>query len=147
MGLAMVLYAKDIVEKDFTSVPAGTSVLEAARVMREKNHGFVIVVTADGKPEGIATEWDFVARVIAEDRDPEAVRLEEIMSRNLVSVDANAAIDAVSQLMVSRGTRRVLVVKDGQILGVIQAKTILARMKDYIDRLSAQIARAQTPMF
>ena len=143
----MVLYAKDILETDFLSVPAGTSVLEAARLMREGRHGFVIVATADGKPEGIATEWDFVARVVAEDRDPEALRVEEIMSRNLVSVDAGAGIDQVSQIMVDRGTRRVLVVKDSRILGVIEAKTILTRMKAYVDRLSAQIARTQTPMF
>jgi IMP dehydrogenase len=147
MALPMVLYAKDIVEKEVLSLPSGTSVLEAAQAMREKHHGFVIVITADGKPAGIATEWDFVSRVIAEDRDPEAVRLEEIMSRNLVSVDANVALDAVAQVMVDRGTRRVLVVKDGTIVGVIDAKTILVRMKAYIDRLSAQIARAQTPMF
>ncbi len=143
----MVLYAKDIVEKEVLSLPTGTTVLEAAREMREKHHGFVIVVTGDGKPAGIATEWDFVARVVAEDRDPEALRLEEIMSRNLVSVDGTAPLDAVAQLMVDRGTRRVLVVKDGTILGVIEAKTILIRMKAYVDRLSAQIARAQTPMF
>lgn len=143
----MVLYARDIVEKEFLSVPAGTSVLDAARSMRERRHGFVIVVTADGKPEGIATEWDFVARVVAEDRDPEAIRIEEIMTRNLVTIDGGAGIDAVAQLMVDRGTRRLLVVKDGRILGVIEAKTILARLKDYIGRLSAQIARAQTPMF
>ncbi len=143
----MVLYAKDIVEKDFPSVSAGTSVLEAARLMREGHHGFVIVATADGKPEGIATEWDFLSRVVAEDRDPEAVHVEEIMTRNLLSVDANAAMDQVAQIMVDRGTRRVLVVKDGKILGVIEAKTILARMKAYVDRLSAQIARTQTPMF
>lgn len=143
----MVLYAKDIMEKDFLSVPAGTSVLEAARIMRDGRHGFVIVTTADGKPAGIATEWDFLARVTAEDRDPEALRLEEIMSRNLVSVDAGEGIDRVSQIMVERGTRRVLVMKDGQILGVIEAKTILVRMKAYVDRLSAQIARTQTPMF
>lgn len=143
----MVLYAKDIVEKDFLSVPAGTSVLEAARLMREGRHGFVIVATADGKPEGIATEWDFVVHVVAEDRDPEAVRLEEIMSRNLVSVDVAVGIDKVTQIMTSQGTRRVLVTKDGKIVGVIEAKTILARMNEYVDRLSAQIARTQTPMF
>ncbi len=147
MHLLMVLYAKDIVEKDILAVPAGTSVLEAARAMRDGRHGFVIVATADGKPEGIATEWDFLARVVAEDRDPEAVRLEEIMTRNLVSVDPAVGIDKVAQIMVSQGTRRVLVVKDGKILGVIEAKTILARMKEYVDRLSAQIARTQTPMF
>lgn len=143
----MVLYAKDIMEKDFPSVTTGTSVLEAARMMREGRHGFVIVSTPDGKPEGIATEWDFLARIVAEDRDPEAVHIEEIMTRNLLTADPGASIDQISQLMVDRGTRRVLVVKDGQILGVIQARTILARMKAYVDRLSAQIARTQTPMF
>jgi CBS domain-containing protein len=143
----MVLYAKDIMEKEFPSVPAGTSVLEAARMMREGHHGFVVVATPEGKPEGIATEWDFLARVTAEDRDPEAVHIEEIMSRNLVAVDPGVGFDQVSQIMVDRGTRRVLVVKDGRILGVIEAKTILTRMKEYVDRLSAQIARTQTPMF
>ncbi len=143
----MVLYAKDIVEPEFLSVPPGTSVLEAARLMRSRKHGFVIVVPPEGKPMGIATEWDFVSRLVAEDRDPEAVHIEEIMSRDLVTVDANATIDAVAQLMTNQGTRRVLVVKDARVLGVIEAKTILARMKAYVDRLSAQIARAQTPMF
>lgn len=143
----MVLYAKDIMEKEFPSVSVGTSVLEASRTMREGHHGFVIVATPDGKPEGIATEWDFLARVTAEDRDPEAVHVEEIMTRNLLTVDPGASFDQIAQLMVDRGTRRVLVVKDGTILGVIEAKTILARMKAYVDRLSAQIARTQTPMF
>lgn len=143
----MVLYAKDIMEKEFPSVSAGTSAVEAARMMRDGHHGFVIVATPDGKPEGIATEWDFLARVTAEDRDPEAVHVEEIMTRNLLTVDPGASFDQIAQLMVDRGTRRVLVVKDGTILGVIEAKTILARMKAYVDRLSAQIARTQTPMF
>ncbi len=143
----MVLYAKDLVEKEFLSLRADTPVLEAARLMRDGKNGFVIVATADGKPEGIVTEWDLLARVIAEDRDPEAVSLSEIMSRNLISVDASAGMDQVAALMARQGTRRVLVVKDGKVLGVIRAQTILSRMKDYIDRLSAQIARTQTPMF
>ncbi len=143
----MVLYAKDIVEKEFLSLRADTPVLEAARLMRDGRNGFAIVATPEGKPEGIVTEWDLLARVIAEDRDPEAVSLGEIMSRNLVSVDAGAGIDQVAQIMASKGTRRVLVVKDGKVLGVIRAQTILSRMKDYIDRLSTQIARTQTPMF
>jgi len=88
-----------------------------------------------------------LARVVAEARDPATVRLEEIMSRDLVSVDPSIGIGEVAQIMSKEGTRRVLVVKDGRILGVIQARTILARMKEYIDRISAQIARAQTPMF
>ncbi len=143
----MVLYAKDIVEKDFLSLRPDVTVLDAAKIMRDRRHGFVIVISPEGKPQGIVTEWDVLARVVAEGRDPGAVRLEDLMSRDLVSVDERVGIGVVAQVMSEKGTRRVLVVKDGQVLGVIQARTILARMKEYIDRISAQIARTQTPMF
>jgi len=52
----MVLVAKDIVEKDFLSMQRGTTALEAAKQMQSNRHGFVVVTTADGKPEGIVTE-------------------------------------------------------------------------------------------
>ncbi len=142
----MVLYAKDIVEKDFLSMGPDATVLEAARTMRERRHGFVIVASQAGAPEGIVTEWDLVARVLAEARDPAGVRLRDVMSGKLITVDAHDGINRVAQIMSEHGTRRVLVVKDGQVLGIIEAKTILARMKEYIDRISAQIARTQTPM-
>ena len=96
---------------------------------------------------GIVTEWDLLAKVVAEGRDPSKVSLGEIMSTKLVSVDPNEGIDRVAQLMADEGTRRVLVVKDSQVLGVIRVRTILARMREYIDSVSAQIARAQTSMF
>ena len=143
----MVLYAKDILEKEFISLPRRATVLDAAKVMRDRHHGFAIVVSGEGSPEGIVTEWDVLAHVVAEARNPAEVYLEEIMSRSLVSVDVAVGIGQVAQTMSQRGTRRVLVTKDGKIVGIIQARTILAHMKEYIDRLSAQIARTQPPMF
>lgn len=142
----MVLYAKDIVETEFLTMPPQASVLEAAKGMTSRHHGFVIVTSA-GKPVGIVTEWDVLAKVVAAARDPATVQLGDIMTRNLVSVDANEGVDRVAQLMAADGTRRVLVVKDGKVLGVIRVQTILARMRDYIDSISAQIARAQMPLF
>ena len=52
----MVLVAKDIVEKDFLSLSRNTSALEAARHMKAKGHGFVIIASSGGVPEGIVTE-------------------------------------------------------------------------------------------
>ena len=98
-------------------------------------------------PAGILTEWDILAKVVAASRDPSAVGLEEIMTQPLVSVDPNEGIDRVAQLMAANGTRRVLVVKDGKIVGVIRVRTILARMRDYIDSISAQIARTKAALF
>ena len=143
----MVLYAKDIVEKEFVSLPPQTTILDAAKAMRDHRRGFVIVTSPEGSPCGIVTEWDILARIVAEGQDPAGAHLQEIMSGDLITVEAGAGIEQVAQIMTDRGARRVLVVKDGRVLGVITARTILARMKDYVDRISAQIARAQTPMF
>ena len=143
----MVLVAKDIVETGFLSMEQDATALEAAKQMQSNRHGFVVVVTADGKPVGIVTEWDYLSKLVAEGKDPAQVKLEEIMSRNLVTVKADDGIDYVAQLMAERGIRRVLVLQDGKILGTITARTMLARMKDYIDRISTQIARLQVPRF
>jgi CBS domain-containing protein len=143
----MVLYARDIVETDFLSMPPQASVFEAAKAMAARRHGYAIVTSPAGTPIGIVTEWDILAKVVAAAREPSSVRLEDIMTRTLVSVDASEGIDRVAQLMAKDGTRRVLVVKDGKTLGVIRVQTILARMRDYIDSISAQIARTQAPSF
>jgi CBS domain-containing protein len=143
----MVLYAKDIVETEFLSLPLKTTVLEAAKAMTKRHQGFAIVASAGEGPIGIVTEWDVLAKVVAEGRDPATVHLGDIMSPKLVSVDPNDGIDRVAQTMAENGTRRVLVVKDSKVLGVIRVRTILARMRDYVDSVSAQIARAQTPLF
>ena len=143
----MVLYAKDIVEREFLSFSPSTSVRDAAQTMAREHQGFVIVTSPAKLPMGIVTEWDLLAKVVAEGRDPSNVSLGEIMSTKLVSVDPSEGIDRVAQLMADEGTRRVLVVKDSQVLGVIRVRTLLARMREYIDSVSAQIARAQKPMF
>ena len=143
----MVLVAKDIVEKEFLSLPRGTSATDAAGQMKVASHGFAIIASAGGDPEGIVTEWDFLSKIVAEGRDPSRVKLSDIMTGELVSVDANQGLDQVAQIMTQKGIRRVLVIKDHKVLGVITAKTMLSRLKEYIDQISSQIARLQSPFF
>ena len=144
----MVLYARDIVEKDFITLGPETSVREASRVMAERKHGFVIIPKPDGSPEGIVTEWDILAKVVAEGKEPSRVRLQDIMTGSLVSVKAGDGISQVAQVMAERGIRRVVVVDPrGEVLGVITAKTILSRLKEYVDKVSSQISRLQSPWF
>jgi CBS domain-containing protein len=143
----MVLLAKDIVEKDYVTLSRTTTALDAAKQMVSSRHGCVIVVGADGRPEGIVTEWDYLSKLIVEGRSPSTTKVEEIMSTNLVSVKADDGIDFVSQMMSERGIRRVLVVQEGKVLGMITSRTVLKRLKDYVDRVSSQIARLQTPRF
>jgi len=142
----MVLYAKDILEKDFLSFSEGTTVLEASKSMKSMRHGFAVIGSSE-EPKGIVTEWDVLSKVVAEGRDPAKVKLGEIMSTDLVSVKSEVGIATVAQIMSERGIRRILVKDGDKVLGYITAKTLLANLKDYVDKISIQISRLQAPWF
>src|SRR5437667_12899744 len=95
----MVLYAKDIVEREFLSFPPSTSVRDAAKTMAREHQGFVIVTSPAKVPMGIVTEWALLAKVVAEGRDPSNVSPGEIMCTNLVAVDPRERIDRAAHAM------------------------------------------------
>ena len=140
----MVLYARDIIEKDFLTLSSDSSILEGAKQMKKSRHGFAIIGT-QASPQGIVTEWDIVSKVVAEGRDPAKVTMGEVMSGDLLSIEGNLGLSEVSQMMSERGVRRLLVREGGQVIGFITAKTMLSRMNDYVDKVSSQISRMQTP--
>lgn len=140
----MVLVAKDIVEPTFLSLPPDTNAFDAAKSMKEKRQGFIIVVI-ENKPVGIVTEWDYLSKIVAEGRDPSSVTLRELMSEGLISVPDSEGLEGIATLMTERGVRRVLVLRDGKVIGVITSRTILARLEEYVDQVSVTIARLQSP--
>lgn len=140
----MVLYARDIVEKESLAFSRDTTVLAAAKEMKDKRRGFVLIGTI-AKPEGMVTEWDILEKVVAMHRDPEMVCLKEIMSTDLVTIEANEGIATVAAIMTEKGVRRMLVTQKGEVIGVITAKTVLAKLDDYVNRISSQISKLQAP--
>ncbi len=142
----MVIFAKDILEKDFLSMPGDTNALEAAKAMNSARHGFVIV-SSESWPEGIVTECDYLSKVISEGKDPSRVRLSEIMTKEMVTVKDSDTFEYIAKLMADRGIRRVLVTKEGRVVGAITSRTVLARLQEYVDRISSLIARTQSPSF
>ncbi len=141
----MTFHAKELADRDFIRMPREASILEAAREMKERKKGYVLVVSEDGSPFGIATEWDFLSKVLAGGRDPASTNLSEIISTELVTVRAGDTFEEVAHLMVEKGIRRVVVLDDGKVMGIITAKIILSKLKEYVDKISSQIAKMQSP--
>ena len=142
----LVLYARDVVEKDFLSLTADSTVVEAARAMKAQRRGFVLA-GSPADPQGLVTEWDILSKVVAEGLDPEKATLGQVMTTELLSIDAGAGLAAVSQLMAEHGVRRLLVKDGGHIIGYITSRIMMARMNDYVDKVSTQISRLQAPWF
>ncbi|MDG6916143.1 MAG: CBS domain-containing protein [Nitrososphaerota archaeon] len=142
----MVLYARDIVEKEFLSLTAESTIVEAAKAMKVRRRGFVLV-GSPADPQGLVTEWDVLSKVVAEGLDPQKVTLGQVMTKELLSIDAGAGLALVSQMMTEHGVRRLLVKEGDQVIGFITSRIMMARMNEYVDKVSTQISRLQAPWF
>jgi CBS domain-containing protein len=100
------------------------TVSEAARLMRSGNVGAILVVD-EGRLVGIFTERDALFRVIACGRDPAAVRLGEVMTRNPTTVEPNETFGYALLVMYDNGFRHVPVVEGGRPVGVLSARHAL----------------------
>ena len=100
------------------------SALDAARLMREHDISSVVIVDEAGKLVGIVTERDMARRVVAEDRQGSALRLEEIMSADPVVVAPDASPFDVLETMRQRRVRHVPVVEGGKVVGMVSMRDL-----------------------
>jgi CBS domain-containing protein len=109
---------------DFVSVQSGTSISEAAKVMAEKNVTEILVMKGE-EPIGIITERDFLFRVLASGVLP-STPVDRIMSAPIETIDENSTVEEAISKMVKLGIRRLAVVRNGKIVGIITQKAILS---------------------
>lgn len=93
---------KNVMTKPVITIDKGSSVLEAARIMSEKRIG-CIVVTDEGKTVGIATERDILQDVVAKGLDASKVKMENIMSKPLITI--NEKMPVINAIRVMEKTR------------------------------------------
>jgi CBS domain-containing protein len=82
----------------------------------------------NGKPIGIVTERDILRRVAAKDIDMDKSKIEDIMTKNPVTINHDASILEATRLMSENNFRRLLVVKGGKLVGVVTAKDVIEVM-------------------
>jgi CBS domain-containing protein len=99
-------------------IDADASVLDAVRLMVEKNVGSLLV-TVGGEITGIVTERDYLRRVTLEGRTDAETRVAEIMSSPLVVVTPDTSIDECMAVMTDRRIRHLPVVETGRVVGLV----------------------------
>src|SRR5450631_1541428 len=112
-------------ETDVAVVEKNSSVVDAARLMRESHVGDVVIVSRESgfpRPIGILTDRDLVVGLIALEISYENVRVEDVMTPTLVTVNRNAGVNETIHLMETYGVRRLPVVDDeGGLVGIISS--------------------------
>lgn len=110
---------KDLMTKNVIIIDTHKTILDAAVLMSDKEKACVVVM--DGEtPIGIVTERDIVRRVVAK-KLPLDTKVSEIMSKPLITIDPDSSIREAARMMVKNGIRRLPVVKEDKLVGIIVA--------------------------
>ena len=109
---------RDIMQKNVITIESIKKAHDAAIILKEKEISFVVVVK-EGKPIGIVSERDIVRKIVADSNDAHATQLEAIMSKNFKWVEPNASIESAVQKMLNNNIRRLVVLENENLAGVI----------------------------
>ena len=113
----------NVMTKSVISVDAAITVNEAAKMMEDAKVGAVIVME-NNLPVGIVTDRDFSVKVVSHAYQITAP-VKQIMSSPLVSINSDETVRMAADLMHDRRIRKIPVIDDGKVVGIITATDIV----------------------
>lgn len=123
MSNAKTMTVGDVMTKSVVSVDASMTINEAAKMMEDAKVGAVIVME-NNTPVGIVTDRDFAVKVAAHAYQVSSP-VKQIMSSPLFSINSDESVRTAADLMHDRGIRKLPVIDDENVVGMITATDIV----------------------
>ncbi len=141
--MKLVKHLLDAKGRHIIAISPGTSVLEAIKIMAEKNIGSLVVMEED-KLVGILSERDYARKVIVKGRSSVSTQVAEIMTHDVVTTSNDQTVDKCMALMTEMRIRHLPVVEDGRVIAMISigdlVQAIIVDQKEEIEHLEHYIS-------
>lgn len=130
------IIVKEAMKTNIAIVEPKISVLEAAKIMKNRKIGNVIVVE-NNQPVGILTESDIIKKVIAEGKQAKDVQIKEVMSTPIIVIEPYSTLEDAMKTMGKCNVRRLPVIEKDKLIGIITQKDI-SRMSPILHEISRE---------
>ena len=115
------------------------SVIQALILMSEKNIGAIIIIDNNYFPIGIFSERDYARKVILKGQNSKDTLLDEVMTKELITVTSDFKIDKCMELMIEHRIRHLPILENKKVVGIISIgdvlKIMIKEQKELIDHL------------
>ena len=132
-------FLKQNKNRQIWTISKDQSVRQALVLMSEKNIGAIIIVDNNNFPIGIFSERDYARKIILKGKSSKGTLLEEVMTKELITVTRDYKIDQCMEIMTEKKIRHLPVLEDKKIIGIISIgdllKIMIKEQKELIDHL------------
>jgi CBS domain-containing protein len=140
----MAKSVRDAMTESPRSIGASASVVEAARLMRDEHIGS-LPITDDEELVGMITDRDITTRVVAEAADPKMTSVGDVVSRDLISIEPDEDLEEAVQLMASHQVRRLPVVENGRLVGIVAQADVALNLRENEQRTGELVEAISEP--
>jgi CBS domain-containing protein len=131
-----MMLVDEIMTKNVVTIENDRTVLDACNVYKDRKIG-CLIVTKEGHLDGIVTERDIIHRVISNEKDPRATKIEEIMTRDIRSIFPTAEVKEAAEIMSENNIKKLPVVSDsGDVVGIITDTDIANMIPNFLKILA-----------
>jgi CBS domain-containing protein len=120
------------------AVKPDANVLEALKLMADKNTGAVMIMTGD-KVAGILSERDCVRKLELVGKTAQGTKVTEIMTSEVLYVETSQSLEECMAIMIDKNIRHLPVYEDGKLLGLISVRDVLKEVVDYQKFMISQL--------
>ena len=124
------LELKDVMIRDVATIAPEASVVEAAEKMSQRNISCLLMTDPSGKVHGILSERDILKKVVTQ-RHPKTLKVADIISAPVFSAAPNLSILEASRMMESKNIKRLPVIQDGKLLGIVTQTNLTQALASY----------------
>lgn len=135
----------DLMREDVVTASRETPINEVATAMREETVGSVVIVE-DDVPVGLVTDRDVAVRIAADRLDAGEMPAENVMTEDPVTVDVDTGVFELCATMGEEGVRRMPVVDDGYLAGIVTLDDLSVLLTDELGNL-AGVIEAESPPY
>lgn len=124
------MQVSEVMTSDPVTIPVRSTVLDAAKIMKEKDCGILPIIDGD-TTVGVVTDRDIVIWAAAEEKNLAETPITDIMSKELVTCQPAELLENIADRMTMSDVRRLVVLdKDGRLAGIISIHDLLLNTGD-----------------
>ena len=129
--------AEDIMRKNVVTIEPSSNMDAIAKIMSNNKIGSVVILEGE-TPTGIVTNEDVVS-LVARGKNPKEVTAAEYTQRNFFTASPEEQVLAITKMMIKNKIKRVPIIKEGKLQGIVTDKEILVTAPELIDVLSEKL--------
>ena len=140
------MIVEEIMSDEVHTISPEMTVKQAAEAMSNKKIGSLIVID-DTKLRGIITERDIMIKVVSAGKDAGKMKIKDVMTRDVIYIEPTSDVDEAAQKMVDNKIKKLPVVSDNRLIGIITAMDIVTAEPKITEQVSSLVTFVKKKKF